>query len=206
MMPPLAPTKPNVPGLLADARHRLGDGVHRVVVAGAAEERQPAGQREAARVVGSELEAVADVEDRGREAAVQVDGGEVARLDAGHLERMPGGHDRRPGSRQVGPLHQRALAQVGVAVQEHPAVFGHAQPLRRRHRHQQHGGALVDLLPGDDVTGVGVGDRAVRRGRGDQFRRAALDRGGRVRVGRRHPGERLEQRAHGGGVLRPGSA
>jgi hypothetical protein len=80
----------------------------------------------------SRLEAVADVEDRSREAAVEVDGGEIAGAEAGHLQRMPCGHHRgRPG-RQVSPFHQRALAEVGMAVQEHPALLGHAEIARGR--------------------------------------------------------------------------
>ena len=64
MMPPLAPTKPNDSGRGAGAPHGFRDGVHRVVVARAAEERQPAGEREPARVVGGDAEPVADVEHR----------------------------------------------------------------------------------------------------------------------------------------------
>ena len=105
---------------------------------------------------------------------------------------------------QVGAVHQVPLAQVGVAVQEHPPVPGNAEAPRRGDRHQQHGGALVDLLPGHDVPGVRIGDGPVRLGRGDQFGRAALDRRRGVRVGGRDLGERREQRAHRGRVLLAG--
>src|SRR5207302_7243944 len=64
-------------GGAAGALHRLGDGVHGVVVARAAEERQPTGEGEAARIGGVEAERVADVEHRSGKAAVQVDRGQV---------------------------------------------------------------------------------------------------------------------------------
>ena len=188
-------------GGAAGALHRLGDGVHGVVVARAAEERQSPGEGEAARIGGVEAEPVADVEHRRGEAAVQVDRGQVVRADAGHGEGMAHRHGRGRARGQVGAVEQVPFAQVGVAVQEHPPVGGDAQTARRGHRHQQHGGALVDLLPRHDVAGVRVGDGPVRLGGRDQLVRAALDRRGGVRAGRRDPGERGEQRAHGGRVL-----
>ena len=117
---------------------------------------------------------------------------------------MPHGHDRRRAGRQVGAVRQVPFAQVRVAVQEHPTVCGNAQAPGRGDRGQQHGGALVDLLPGHDVPGIGVGDGPVRLGRGDQFGRAALYRRRGVRVGRGDLGERREQRAHRGRVLLAG--
>jgi hypothetical protein len=64
--------------------------------------------------------------------------------------------------------------------------------------------ALVDLVAGDEVAGVRVGDQQVGLGRGDQLGRGADDRGGGVRVCGRDLGERREQRAHGRGILLAG--
>jgi len=200
--PAVGADEPERPRFLPCPRHGLRDGVHGVVVARPAEERQAAGEREAARVAGCDAEPVADVEHRRGKAGVQVDGGEVVRGDASDLERVRGGKHRGRARRQVGALHQGALAQVGMAVQEHPPVFCHAETVRRGHRHEQHSGALVHLLPRHDVPGVRVGDRPVRRGRVDQFSGAALDRRRGVRVGRGDLRERREQRPHRGGVVR----
>jgi hypothetical protein len=84
--------------------------VHRVVVAGAAEERQAAGRGQPPRIVRGQAERVGDVEDRDREAAVEVDRRHVVHRDAGHLERVLGRHHRRGAHRQVGALHQVTLA------------------------------------------------------------------------------------------------
>ena len=111
--------------------------------------------------------------------------------------------DGRAG-RQVGPLHQRALAQVGVAGQEHPAVLGHAQP--RAAAATDMSSTAAPWLTFSRATMYRVYGSAIGRfwrGRGDQLGGVALDRRGGVRVGRRHPGERREQGAHGGGVLVP---
>ncbi len=158
-------------GGTAGPLHRLGDGVHGVVVARAAEERQPSGQGEAARIGGIKAEPVADVEHRRGEAAVQVDRGQVVRADAGHGEGMAHRHGRGRARGQVGAVKQVLFAQVGVAVQEHPPVGGDAEPARRGHRHEQHRGTLIDLFPRHDVAGVRVGDGPVRLGRRHQFLR-----------------------------------
>ena len=193
-----------VAGRAAGPLDGLGDGVHGVVVACAAEERQASGDGEAARIFGIKAKPVADVEDRRGKAAVQVDRGQFLRTEARLVEGMLHGHDRRRAGRQVGAIHQVPFAQVRVAVQEHPPVWGNAQAPGRGHRGQQHGGALVDLLPGHDVPGVRVGDGPVCLGPRDQFFRAALDRRRGVRVGRCDLGERREQRAHRGRVLLAG--
>ena len=198
-------------GVCAGPLGDLGDRVHGVVVAGAAEERQPAGDGKPAGIVGPQAEAVAEVEHRGGEAAVQVDGGQVVGVDAGHLQGMAGGQHRGRAGRQVGAVEQVAFGQVGVAAQEDPPVGRDAQPPRGGGRGQQGGGTLVDLLPGDDVPRVGVGDRAVRLARGHQFGGAAHDRRRSVRVARRNLGERGEQRAHRrrvlvAGLVEPGPA
>ena len=78
--------EPELTWCASHAGHRLGDAMHRVAVAGATEERQPAGQRQAARVVGGDAQPIADVEHRDREAAVEVEGGDVVDADAGDVE------------------------------------------------------------------------------------------------------------------------
>src|SRR6185312_11746215 len=104
-------------------KNDLGDRVHRVVVARAAEERQPAGHRETPLVVRGDAQAVADVEDRGGEAAVEVHAVQVRGRDPRHVERAGDGQHGGGAARQVGALHQVALAHVGVAVQEHKTVI-----------------------------------------------------------------------------------
>ena len=56
--------------------------------------------------------------------------------DAGQVERMPDRQHRGRAGRQVGPVQQVPLAQVGVAVQEHP-------PVRRERRAA--GAAATDI-------------------------------------------------------------
>src|SRR5690606_41977191 len=70
--PAVGADEPEGAGVGAHPLHGFGDGVHRVVVVRAPEERQPTGDGQSARVVGGQAEPVADVEHRGGEAAVQV--------------------------------------------------------------------------------------------------------------------------------------
>ena len=94
MIPPLAPTKPNRPGLSRIWTTVSAIAVQGVAVAGPAEVRQPAGQREAARVVGRQPERLADQEHGEREAAVQVERGDVVDADPRHAQRLVGGEHR----------------------------------------------------------------------------------------------------------------
>src|SRR5262249_60021743 len=63
--------EPDRPGPPSHAVHGLGDGVHRVVVAGTAEVRQAARDRQRAGVGGGDAEHVAPDLHGGREAAVE---------------------------------------------------------------------------------------------------------------------------------------
>ena len=202
--PAVGSHEPVRPRRLARTPHCLRDRVHRVVVAWPAEERQPTGHGQPARIIKSQPKPRTHVEHRHRETAVQIDRPQIPHPSTSHLQRMPGRQHRgRPG-RQIRARHQVPLPQISVPVQEHPPLRRHAQPPRRRHRHQQDRRALVHLLPGHHVPRIRVGDHPVRRGHRDQLRRTPPDRRGRVRVTSRHRSERREQLAHQRRIRRTG--
>ncbi|STZ35852.1 Uncharacterised protein [Mycolicibacterium smegmatis] len=183
-------------GLVTHLVDRLGDAVHRVVVAQAAEERQSAGESEATRVVGGQPCAVADVEHREREAAVQIEGRHVVQADTGHAQRLVHrGHRGRAGT-DVGALQQLGLLHVGVPAQVHPLLFGHTEFACGFHRHHQQRGTLVHLVARDHQTRVGVDDHAIRCSDGEQFLDRALRRRRRIRVLGGHFRERGKQLGH----------
>jgi hypothetical protein len=114
----------------------LSDGMHRVVVAGTAEEGQPPGQGQAAWIIGRDFHAIADVEYRHSETAVQVEGVNVVDADAGHGERLAHPHDRRRRVPEIRALQQRLLFHIRVPMQVHPLFRGDPQASRRLNRHQ----------------------------------------------------------------------
>src|SRR5207302_5967676 len=116
-------------GIGAQAASHGGDGVGHVVTAGAAREREPAGDGDGP-VVDAVLEAqsVPGEQHRAGEAAVEVDVGDVVHARAGHPEGGLAGllHGLRPP--QLGVLGDvpRVVA-VGPAPEVHALVGGDAQ-------------------------------------------------------------------------------
>src|SRR5215831_8132758 len=107
--------------------HHAGDRVHRVVVAGAAEERQSAGQGKPARVIGRKVQPIADVEHGNREATVEVEKRYIFTSYTRYLDRAATGEDGGGAPRQVLPLHHRALLHIGPAVEVHESIVRHAE-------------------------------------------------------------------------------
>ncbi|MCY1453808.1 hypothetical protein D9M71_708230 [compost metagenome] len=81
----------------AQALDHFSQGVHRVVVARPAKERQPASQGQATRVIGLETQGIDGAEDGDREATVDVHVTDRVDTDTGLLQRLliGQGHGRR---------------------------------------------------------------------------------------------------------------
>ena len=67
---------------------------------------------------------------------------------------MPGGGLERRGLSQVGPLQQAPFAQVGMPVEEDPAVLGDAEAVRRGHRHGRLAAVAVTSSSALRLTGA----------------------------------------------------
>ena len=93
--------------------------------------------------------------------------------------------------------------QIGVTEQEHPALFGDAEPAGSCDRHENDSSSLIHLVAGDDQTWVGLGDHPVRFVQRDQLGGGAFDRRSGERIVGRDSSERSEQRAHLGRVFLP---
>ena len=162
MMPPLAPTKPNFPGLSRISIDGLGDAVQRVAVAGPAEVRQPAGQRQPARVVGGEPELVAHRRTPGTGSSCRGRRWRRRRRRCLPPAAPPATASFRAGAdTEVRAVQQGLFDQVGVPVQVHPLLLGHTEPAGCAHRHQHRGRALVDGVAGDHQPRVRVADHPV---------------------------------------------
>ena len=140
-------------------------------------ERQAAGDGERARIVLRDAELVARDLHRGRKAGIDVDVRDFVHGQVGHLEGLaPHGADRDRGVVVLTVQHVPELGRICTPVQVHPLLLGHTEFLRVLHRRQEQGGTLVDLVHGVHELGVGPAHEAVRRRRGGDLVRAALDR------------------------------
>ena len=66
------------------------------------------------------------------------------------------------------PLHQLALADVGMALQIDPAILGDAEFLRDANRGEQQRRALVDLVACYQALRIDIGDHPVALGNSDR--------------------------------------
>ncbi len=185
-------------GPCAQAPHHLADRVRHVVVARAAEEGQPAGDGEAARIVLGQADLLAaDLHGRGK-AAVQVDHVDLLGRLAGHGQRLgSGGPDGRRRMQVSAFADVPMVVPVGAAVQEHPTLARDAQLARSRHAGHHHRCRLVDEGVGIHQPRVRVADPAVALVDRHQLRRAVALAPRGQRVVTRHRGKARHQRADG---------
>ena len=182
--------------LAAQSSDHLGDAVHRVVVAGAAEERQTAGDGEAARIVLAQAELGARHFDRGGEAGVEIDRGHVVEAHARHREGALGHDADRRTTRVVLALAHQRLRGIGAAVEEDPALRRNAQRPRATDRGEEHGGALIDAVACVHQSSVGQRDEGVLAFRGRQLARRTRLRKVGVGIAGGDVGERSEEASH----------
>lgn len=62
---------------------------------------------------------------------------------------------------EIDPVQHGLLDQIGVTVQIHPLLFGHAESARGFDRHQHRGRTLVDGVARDEQPRVGIADHPV---------------------------------------------
>ena len=118
--------------------HHLGNGVRDVVVAGAAEIREPTGDGEPAGIIERNAHLGTGDFDGRRKATVEVDVGDVGERHLRHLEGLA--RNRPHGRRCVVVVTVRdvpVIVRIGAAVQIDPFLLGNAERLgfgdRRQH-------------------------------------------------------------------------
>ncbi len=200
--PAVAGGEREVPWGAAQPADRLGNRVHGVVVAGAAEVGQPAGQREPARVVRGEADPVAHRRHGDGEAGVEIEVAHLVQAGARHLQGGPHRGDAGRVGIEVRSLQQGSLDRVAVPVQIDPTVLRHTKARGALDRRDDHGGALVDQVARHEELGIGLGHHPVARRHGEQVCGREVLAQGCVRVVGRDPGEGREQLAHRGSVVR----
>ncbi len=173
--------------------------MHGVVVPRPTEVGQPAGHRQAARIVQRQAQFLRPHLHGGGEARVEVEHRHVGQANPSHLQRpLAGPAHRRAGVEVLSFQGMPQVVRVGAAVQEHPAIHRHAHLPRRLDAADQHPGRLVDLHDGVEVLRVRIADHPVVRCHRHQFFRRPRRREPGVGIGGGGLGERREQPAQVG--------
>src|SRR6185312_9502227 len=98
------------------------DGMHRIVVAGSAEERQPAGEGQAPGITLRQADALDDVQHSDRKTAVEVEEVDVLKPETRDLQCVAHRSNCRRRPAQYRTLQQAALDEIGLPVQEYPPI------------------------------------------------------------------------------------
>ena len=163
---------------------------------------QPAGERQAARIVDGQSQGVATQSQRRREAGVQVERVDLVKTHPGGGERTAPRHRHRRRARHVVALGDtRRVLRIGPAAQVEPSIRGHAERIglapgghQQRRRH-------VDVHHCDLVFGIRPAHVAVLRAGSSHLCRAQRDRSPRVRIRCRDNAHRGHRRRRLRGVV-----
>ena len=180
----------------AGVDHR-SDGVHRIIIARAAEEGEAAGEGERGGV-GARVyaEGFGGEQDGDGEAAVEVHHRDIGRADAAGVQRLFQHRHGSEAAREVGSFARRAVFGVGMAVEEDVLVCGDAEPVGFADAGQDHRCALIDRILRDIPFEIWVSDGVVFGAGGKKEFGAAL--GGELGIGiaRGDRGETGPERGH----------